>query len=91
MYDVRSISFAIWHKDGDIPSYFNAEYRFFNDHAYDNLLKIARQEFGEPDDRKYIEHGTVCKWYINDIKTISVTPYSGGGAEFNIKYIFVEN
>lgn len=83
--NVRSIYFDIWHRDDEQP-YFKAVYNFFSDDAYKNLRDMACEEFGEPDEEKEMEYGTICRWYVNDVKTISVEP-DHWCASFSIKYI----
>lgn len=88
--DIRSIYFSIWNKD-DEPPYFKAEYNLYSG----NVLNMAQQEFGEPDEKKEIKDGTIYKWYISDVKTIYVKVVSGSGRneseEFGVKYVLVEN
>lgn len=83
---MRSIYFDVWHKDDDEPAYFEAEYNFFFDTAYDSLVEMTQQEFGEPDEEKETKNGTISKWHIDDTKTISVVP-DKWGTSFTIKYM----
>ena len=83
--NVRSIHLTVRHMD-DEPPYFKADYNFFSDDAYENLLEMACEEFGEPDDEKETEYGTICRWHVDDVKTISVVP-DHWCASFTIKYI----
>lgn len=85
-YNVKSISVSLY--TDSIPPVFEAERGFYST-EYEDLVVTIRAEFGHPDEIKEGRDGTIYKWHINDVKTISTIPNHFGNS-FNIEYRLTE-
>lgn len=70
-YNVKSVFITVY--NDSVPPVFLAERNFYST-EYEDLVNMARSEFGPPDTEKEAQYGTIYKWFVDDSKTILTIP-----------------